>query len=111
MQIEERNEEGTIVLIVSGKLLAGANGDRLRQTVARHIAAGYKEIVLDLAGLTYIDSSGLGELVQCRTLLSSKNGKLKLRNLPKRVYDRLSVMRLESLFTNDDADDPRGAAD
>ena len=97
--------------MVSGKLLAGADDDRLRQIVARHIAAGQTEIVLDLAGLTYIDSSGLGELVRCRTLLSSKNGKLKLRNLPKRVYDRLSVTRLESLFTNEDADDPRGAAD
>ena len=97
--------------MVSGKLLAGAEDDRLRQIVARHIAAGHKEIVLDLADLTYIDSGGLGELVQCRTLLSSRNGNLKLRNLPKRVYDRLSVTRLESLFTNDDVDDPRGAAD
>ena len=94
--------------MVSGKLLAGVDDDRLRQTVARHIAAGNKEIVLDLAGLTYIDSSGLGELVQCRTLLSSKKGKLKLRNLPKRIYDQLSVTRLESLFTSDDTDDPRG---
>ena len=93
--------------MVSGKLLAGVDDDRLRQIVARHIAAGNKEIVLDLAGLTYIDSSGLGELVQCRALLSSKNGKLRLRNLPKRIYDRLSVTRLESLFTSDDTDDPR----
>ena len=98
MKIEERNEDGVIILLVSGKMIGGAEDVRLRQTVELHLAAGHIEIIVDLADLTFIDSAGLGEIVQCRTLVSEKNGVLKLRNLPKRVYDRLSIARLESLF-------------
>ncbi len=104
MKIEETNQDGTIILFVSGKMLVGAGDDRLRQTVEKHVATGHTEIVLDLDGLTYIDSAGLGEIVQCRAAVVSRNGTLKLRRIPKRVYDRLSVTRLVSLF--EDADEP-----
>ena len=104
MEIEQTNQDGIIILFVSGKMMAGADDDRLRQIVEKNVATGHTEIVLDLAGLTYIDSAGLGEFVQCRTAVTSKNGTLKLRRIPKRVYDRLSVTRLVSLF--EDADEP-----
>ncbi len=109
MKIEEKNEDGVIILSISGKMLAGAGVDRLLRIVDKHVAAGHTEIVLDLADLIYIDSAGLGEIIRCRTVVSSKNATLKLRNIPRRVYDRLSITRLVSLF--EDEDDVGGAAD
>ena len=102
MKIESTNENGTIVLSISGKMVTGEGEGRLLEAVQTQLSAGHKDVVLDLGELTYIDSGGIGEIVQCRSVVVEGSGTLKLRNLPKQVYDRLSITRLVSLFESAD---------
>ena len=83
MEITQKNDEGTIVLSLSGKLLAGKDTAVLEKIISTTLRTGHRDVVLDLTELTYIDSSGIGELVNCHNIVTGKKGTLKLQNIPK----------------------------
>ena len=70
----------------------------LREAVAEALEAGARNILVDLGGVTTIDSSGIGELVSAYTSVSNRGGKLKLVNLPPKVTDILQITQLISVF-------------
>ena len=70
----------------------------LRDLVRENLDNGHKKIVLNLAGINYIDSTGLGELVSAYRLVKSQDGELKLMNLNKKVTDLLQITRLYAVF-------------
>ena len=74
------------------------NTGTLKAKVVNLLGAGQKQIVLDLAGVTMIDSSGLGELVSCHTTASKEKGAVKLINLGKRTTDLLVMTKLIMVF-------------
>ena len=97
MTIAERREGNTTVLAPSGKIVLDNNGT-LKGKVATLLADGNKQIIIDLAGVTMIDSSGLGELVSCHTAASREKGGVKLVNLGKRTTDLLVMTKLIMVF-------------
>lgn len=98
MEIAERTEDDAVVLTPSGKILAGDGGQRLRDRVEALLEAGRRQIVFDLAAVSYVDSAGLGQLVRCQVAVSRREGRLRLRNLDDRVRQLLAITRLLPIF-------------
>jgi anti-sigma B factor antagonist len=98
MQIEERVVGGVTILDLSGKMTLGEGDELLREKIASLVNAGQKNLLLNLDGVPYIDSAGLGEMVRSYTTVSRQGGKLKLLNLTKRIEDLLSITKLLTVF-------------
>jgi anti-sigma B factor antagonist len=86
------------ILDVKGRVVLGDEIGHLRDTVRDLIAEGKKKIILNLAGVDYIDSSGVGELVSSYTTVRNSGGELKLLNLSQKVKDILHVTKLYTVF-------------
>jgi len=92
-------EVGDVTVIdMDGRITLGEGTALLRDLLRGNFAKGRKKIVLNLAGIEYIDSSGLGEMVSAYRLLKSEGGEVKLLNLNKKVTDLLQVTRLYAVF-------------
>ena len=97
MTMTERQVGTVTVLALSGKLTLD-DGGQLKGKVSNLVAEGHKQIVLNLADVTLIDSSGLGEIVSCHTTASRETGAVKLANLGKRSQDLLVITKLNMVF-------------
>jgi anti-sigma B factor antagonist len=92
-------QNGDVCLVdVGGKITLGDGSVAIREAVKKLVADGAKKIVLNLGDVTYIDSSGIGELVSAFTTVSNSGGNLKLLNLTKRVQDLLQITKLYTVF-------------
>jgi len=92
-------EIGDVTVIdMDGRITLGESSALLRDIIRRNLASGRKKIVLNLGGITYIDSTGLGELVSGYRLIKSEGGEIKLLNLNKKVTDLLQITRLYTVF-------------
>ena len=98
MQIEERAAGDVTILDLRGKMTLGEGDELLREKIASLVNAGQKNLLLNLDGVPYIDSAGLGEMVRSYTTVSRQGGKLKLLNLTKRIEDLLSITKLLTVF-------------
>jgi anti-sigma B factor antagonist len=87
-----------IVVVVSGKLTMGEGASTLRTKIRELVASGSRRIVLNMADVTYMDSSGIGELVAAYTTVTTAGGELKLLNLAKRVHELLNITKLYTIF-------------
>jgi anti-sigma B factor antagonist len=97
-EIQEREKEGITILDFKGRIAAGPEATALREKVAEVTAAGKRNLVLNLAGVDYIDSTGLGALVVCVTGLRKIGGNMKLLNLNRRNIDLLVMTKLDTVF-------------
>jgi anti-sigma B factor antagonist len=97
MTMTERQVGPVKVLSLAGKLTLDDAG-QLKGKVTELVGAGAKQIVLNLADVTFIDSSGLGEMVSCHTTASRANGAVKLAHLGKRSQDLLVITKLNMVF-------------
>ena len=92
-------EVGDVTVIdMDGRITLGEGSALLRDLIRENLARGRKKIVLNLAGIIYIDSTGLGELVSGYRLVKSEGGEIKLLNLNKKVTDLLQITRLYPVF-------------
>jgi anti-sigma B factor antagonist len=98
MKIEARHEQGVTILEPKGKITIGVGDVALREAVTEALEAGARNILVDLGGVSTIDSSGIGELVSAFTTVTNRGGKLKLVNLPPKVTDILQITQLISVF-------------
>ena len=98
LKITTREVEGVTIVDISGRITLGEETSALREAVRSLVAQGKTRIVLNLAEVDYIDSSGVGELVSSYTRVRSANGQLKLLNLSKKVHDLLQVTKLYTVF-------------
>jgi anti-sigma B factor antagonist len=98
MKLATREVSGVTIVDLSGKITLGEGGITLREEVRKLLAAGSKKIVLNLAEVNYIDSSGLGELVSAYTAVKNAGGELKLLNLTSKVRDLLVITKLVTVF-------------
>ena len=105
MQIEERAVGDVVVLDLKGRITLGDGDQLLKDKVNSLVNQGHKGIVLNLAGVPYIDSAGLGEIVRTYTTVSRQGGKLKLLNLTKRIQDLLAITKLLTVFETFDSED------
>ena len=98
MKATVRQVDSVTVVDVSGRITLGEACKELRDVIRGELGKGHKNILLNLADVTYIDSSGIGELVSAFTAVSNQGGKLKLLNLTKKVHDLLQITKLYTVF-------------
>ena len=98
MHIEERSVGDVIVLDLKGKMTLGEGDELLKDKINSLVQQGRRKVVLNLEGVPYIDSAGLGEIVRTYTTISRQGGSLKLLNLTKRITDLLSITKLLTVF-------------
>ena len=104
MQIDERVVDGVTILDLKGKMTLGEGDELLKDKINSLIQQDRKQIVLNLEGVPYIDSAGLGEIVRTYTTVSRQGGSLKLVNLTKRITDLLSITKLLTVFETFDSE-------
>ena len=98
LNISERNNGETTILDLDGKVVLGEESTALREAIRRLLDAGKKQILLDLTGVTNIDSSGLGTLVSCFATARREGAKLGLYGLSDRISDLMSMTKLATVF-------------
>jgi len=104
MQIEERVICGVTILDLKGKMTLGEGDELLKDKINSLIHQGQKKLLLNLEGVPYIDSAGLGEIVRTYTTVSRQGGSLKLVNLTKRITDLLAITKLLTVFETFEAE-------
>jgi anti-sigma B factor antagonist len=102
MQISTRNAGDVAIVDISGRITLGEGNVMLREVMRDLAAGGTNKIVLNLAHVDYLDSSGLGELVRTHTTVRNLDGQLRLANLNQRVKDLLQMTRLSAVFDIDE---------
>jgi anti-sigma B factor antagonist len=98
MKINARERDGVTILEPKGKITIGVGDVALREAVHEAVNAGSTNILVNLKGVSTIDSSGIGELVAAYTTVSNKGGKLRLFGIPPKVNDILQITQLVSVF-------------
>ena len=98
LTIASREVDGVTVLDLSGRITLGEGSVQLREAIRDLIGKGQKMILLNLGDVSYIDSSGLGELVSAFTTSKNQGAALKLLNLTKKVKDVLQLTKLYTVF-------------
>jgi anti-sigma B factor antagonist len=99
VQLSERVVGDVVVVQVSGEITLGKGGDAaLKDRIRGLIDRGHRRLVVDLAEVTFLDSAGLGELVQAYATTKNKGGALKLARPPKRIRDLLTITKLVTVF-------------
>jgi len=98
MKTSTRQVDGVTIVDCSGRITLGEGSVILRDQVRDLLSKGQKKILLNLADVTYIDSSGIGELVSAFTTVRNQSGELKLLNLTKKVHDLLQITKLYTVF-------------
>jgi anti-sigma B factor antagonist len=98
MHIREGHEKRVVVLDLEGKITIGEGDVILRETIEKHLQEDRKMILLNMARITYMDSSGIGELLSCFKDVTRQGGNLKLLNISTRIKDLLQITQLLSVF-------------
>jgi anti-sigma B factor antagonist len=104
MKASSRKVDGVVIIDLSGRITLGEGAVVLRDTVKEISSRGEKKILLNLGDVTYIDSSGIGELVSAFTSVKNAGGELKLLNLTKKVHDLLQITKLYTVFDVQDSE-------
>jgi anti-sigma B factor antagonist len=104
MQIEERSVGGVMVVDVTGKIILGDSTELLKDKMNSLVNQGHKHLVLNLAGVSYIDSAGLGVVMGAYSTAKAHGGSVKLLNLTKRITDLLSITKLSTIFETFDSE-------
>lgn len=104
MDISKRRVGDVTILDLNGKLTIGAGAEVLRDTVASVVFQEERKILLNLAGVPYMDSGGLGELVRCSWVASKASGSVKLVNLTSKITDLLAITKLSNVFDTFDSE-------
>jgi len=98
LKASSREIGGVIVIDLDGRITLGDGSALLRDLIHEHLDKGHKKLVLNLAAISYLDSTGLGEMVSGYRVVKSQGGELKLLNLNKKVSDLLQVTKLYTVF-------------
>jgi len=98
LEIHQKEHEGVTILDMKGRVTVGPEATALREAVAAVIAAGLRNLVLNLAQVDFIDSTGLGALVMCSTSMRKAGGTVKLLNLTRRNIELLVMTKLATVF-------------
>ena len=98
LDVKERMAGDVSILDLKGEVRIGEGSIALRDAIRNLAGAGKKKLLLNLAGVSYIDSSGIGELIANYTTVSRQGGQLKLLNLTDRIQNLLVITKLLTVF-------------
>ena len=102
LDVKERQAGDVTILDMSGAVRIGQGSIALRDSVRTLVEGGKKKILLNLSGVNYIDSSGIGELIANYTTVSREGGQLKLLNLTEKIQNLLVITKLLTVFDSYD---------
>src|SRR5262245_63521214 len=105
LSIKQREAGDITILDLSGKITIGEGSVQLREAVRNLLDAGRKKILLNLGDVSYVDSSGIGELVSSYSTANKAGGSLKLLNLTKKIQDLLAITKLLTVFEIHDSEE------
>lgn len=105
MTVVERKVGDVTIVDVTGKMVSTDNPGRLKDKVTSLIFQGDKRLVLNLGNVSYVDSSGLGEIVACHGSATKGGAEIKLANAGKKIKDLLVMTRLLTIFDTHDTED------
>jgi len=91
-------DNGVEIIKLDGKITIGSGDQQLREVIGNAMNAPNAKILLDMSGVTTIDSSGIGELVGSYTTVTNRGGRLKLLHLPAKLNELLHVTQLITVF-------------
>ncbi len=98
IELKIREKDNVTIVEANGRLTLGEATSELRRKVRELIDVGSRRILLDMAGVTYMDSSGMGELVATYISVANAGGELKLLHLGRRMHELLNVTKLYTIF-------------
>ena len=105
MQVEQRIAGDVAVITVTGDITLGKGGDvLLKDKINSLLQQGHRKLLLDLGAVSYVDSAGLGQLVQIHATTRAKGGSLRIANVTKRLKDLLVVTKLVTVFDSYDSE-------
>jgi anti-sigma B factor antagonist len=104
MELSRRDVGNVTILDISGKLTTVDGGGQLKERVSSLISEGHKNIILNLANLSYMDSAGLGEMVACHSTAAKNGATVKLANTTSRMKDLLAITKLVTVFDAHDTE-------
>jgi anti-sigma B factor antagonist len=105
MKSQIRDQGDIRIIELSGKITIGSGDVKLRELINAALEGGTSKILLNLGGVTAIDSSGIGEMVACYTTVTNRDGQLKLMKLSPKINDILQVTQLITVFDVFDNED------
>lgn len=92
-------QNGNVAIVdLAGKITLGEGSGLLRSTIKDLVTAGHKAILLNLQGVSYLDSAGLGEMVGSYATVTNQGGQIKLLNVQSKVHDLLQITKLYTVF-------------
>ena len=98
LQISQREKDGVTILDLQGLITMGDSGTHLRRTIGSLVEQDQKRILVNMAKVAYIDSSGLGELVAGFSAIDDKGGEMKLTQISKRISELMTITNLVTVF-------------
>ena len=98
VKLSNRQVGDVTVVDASGRITLGEGASTFRDTIRDLAAKGNKKLLVNLSEVSYIDSSGIGEMVSSFTTITNHGGQLKLLGLSKRVKDLLQITKLYTVF-------------
>jgi anti-anti-sigma factor len=98
LNIQSRQQDDVTILECIGDLRLGETSSCFRNTFRETVKAGAKKIIIDLAGVAYLDSTGIGELVGAHSAAGAAQARIKLVRLPEKVSNLLRLTRLSTVF-------------
>jgi len=98
VRVEHRTIGDVHILDLEGRITIGEGTSQFREAVHRVLQQGGRNILLNLAGVTHMDSSGIGELVSAYTAVGNRGGRLKLLHVPPRIREVLTITKLATVF-------------
>ena len=105
MNIDQKTTGDVTVITVNGDITLNQGGDvLLKDKIQSLLQQGHKKLVLDVGGVSYVDSAGLGQLVQIHATTKSNGGSLRLANVQKKLKDLLVVTKLVTVFDSHDSE-------
>jgi anti-sigma B factor antagonist len=105
MKISERQAGDITILDVEGRVMFGDGEENFRDAVTRLIEAGRVKLVINMAGVPYIDSAGISQLVRAFVTAGNRGGRMKLLHLSRRVRELLSITRLLTVWEAFDSEE------
>jgi len=102
MTIDTRNVNGITILELHGKVTIGEGSREIREKIRELLESGNKDILLNLGDVSYVDSSGIGELVSSYTTVTNQGGQFKLLHLTKKIRELLAITKLLTVFDSYD---------
>jgi len=98
MKMTKKNTGDVLVLYPEGKITFGDGDQELGEAVRTELEKGVRKIIIDFSKVSYLDSSGVGELVGCYTSIKNKNGELRICGMNAKIFGLMKMTSLHSVF-------------